>query len=72
MMPWIAVCACAMVWNGAARVPGLLSLPVGETKKFALGACVTVICEEAVALESVTEVAVTVTVPPEGTVDGAV
>jgi hypothetical protein len=47
-------------------------LPLGETKKFAAGVGEIVIVAEAVALELVTDVAVIVTVLPEGTEAGAV
>ncbi len=62
----------ATVANGAAKVPGFESFPLGDTKKFALGVGEIVIVDEAVALELVTDVAVIVTVLPEGTDAGAV
>jgi hypothetical protein len=61
-----------MVANGRENVPGLESLPVGETKKFALGVGVMVTVAEADFAELLTHVAVTVTELPEGTVAGAV
>ncbi len=67
-----ACCALAMVANGALNVPGFESLPLGETKKFALGVGVMVTFVDAVLVVSVTEVAVTVTLLPLGTELGAV
>jgi hypothetical protein len=61
-----------MVAKGAESVPGFESLPEGDTKKSALGVGVIVTVALARTLESVCEAAVTVTVPPEGTVEGAV
>jgi hypothetical protein len=66
-----------MLPKGAAKVPGLVSLPLpfgggGATKKSALGVGVIVTVAEADLLESVTEVAVTVTLFGLGTFEGAV
>lgn len=61
-----------MVAKGAANVPGFKSLPLGETKKSALGVGEMVTVAEAVALELLAAVAVTVTVFPEGTEVGAI
>src|SRR5579872_475137 len=71
-IPRTACCVRAMVAKGAENVPGLESLPLGDTKKSALGVGVIVTVAEADALESAAEVAVTVTVLPDGTLEGAV
>jgi hypothetical protein len=61
-----------MVAKGWENVPGPESLPLGATKKSALGVGVMVTVAEADLVVSATEVAVTVTVLGLGTVAGAV